>query len=129
MTDYRIVLTTAGSVDEAERIATVLVEAELAACVNIVSPITSVYRWKGAVQKEQEWLLLIKTTASAFDRCLEEDSRTAFLRSSGMHSDSHRSRQRRISELDRREREVSYAGAPHILLLDVWETTLSSRAN
>ncbi len=65
MTDYRIVLTTAGSVDEAERIATTLVEAELAACVNIVSPITSVYRWKGAVQKEQEWLLLIKTTASA----------------------------------------------------------------
>ena len=68
MTDYRIVLTTAGSVDEAERIASVLVEAELAACVNIVSPVTSVYRWKGALQKEQEWLLLIKTTASAFDR-------------------------------------------------------------
>ena len=67
MTDYRIVLTTAGSVDEADRIATALVEAGLAACVNIVSPITSVYRWKGAVQKEQEWLLLIKTTASAFE--------------------------------------------------------------
>jgi periplasmic divalent cation tolerance protein len=67
MTDYRIVLTTAGSADEAERIATALVEAELAACVNIVSPITSVYRWKGAVQKEQEWLLLIKTRASAFE--------------------------------------------------------------
>jgi periplasmic divalent cation tolerance protein len=67
MTDYRIVLTTTGSADEAERIATALVEAELAACVNIVSPITSVYRWKGAVQKEQEWLLLIKTTASAFE--------------------------------------------------------------
>jgi periplasmic divalent cation tolerance protein len=67
MTDYRIVLTTAGSADEAERIASALVEAQLAACVNIVSPITSVYRWKGSVQKEQEWLLLIKTTASAFD--------------------------------------------------------------
>lgn len=67
MTDYRIVLTTAGSVDEAERIATTLVEAELAACVNIVSPVTSVYRWKGSVQKEQEWLLFIKTTASAFE--------------------------------------------------------------
>jgi periplasmic divalent cation tolerance protein len=67
MTDYRIVLTTAGSADEAERIATALVEVELAACVNIVSPITSVYRWKGSVQKEQEWLLLIKTKASAFE--------------------------------------------------------------
>jgi len=68
MTDYRIVLTTAGSADDADRIATALVQAELAACVNIVSPVTSVYRWKGSVQKEQEWLLLIKTTASAFDR-------------------------------------------------------------
>lgn len=67
MTDYRIVLTTAGSADEAERIATALVEAQLAACVNIVSPITSVYRWKGAVHKEREWLLLIKTRASAFE--------------------------------------------------------------
>lgn len=67
MTDYRIVLTTAGSADAAERIATALVGAELAACVNIVSQITSVYRWKGSVQKEQEWLLLIKTTASAFE--------------------------------------------------------------
>ena len=67
MTDYRIVLTTAGSSDEAERIASTLVEAELAACVNIVSPITSVYRWKGLVQREQEWLLLIKTTAAAFE--------------------------------------------------------------
>jgi periplasmic divalent cation tolerance protein len=68
MTDCRIVLTTAGSADEAERIASALVEAQLAACVNIVSPITSVYRWKGAVQKEQEWLLLIKTTTSAFEK-------------------------------------------------------------
>ena len=68
MTDYRIVLTTAGSAEEAERIASALVEAQLAACVNIVSPITSVYRWKGAVQKEQEWLLLIKTTVTAFEK-------------------------------------------------------------
>lgn len=67
MTDYRIILTTAGSADEAERIAAALVEAQLAACVNIVSPITSVYRWKRSVQKEKEWLLLIKTTTSAFE--------------------------------------------------------------
>lgn len=68
MTDYRIVLTTAGSAEEGERIASALVEAQLAACVNIIAPITSVYRWKGAVQKEQEWLLLIKTTTSAFEK-------------------------------------------------------------
>jgi len=66
MTDYRIVLTTAGSAEEAGRIASALVETQLAACVNIVAPITSIYRWEGAVQKEAEWLLLIKTTASAF---------------------------------------------------------------
>src|ERR1700749_85022 len=68
MTDYRIVLTTAGSSDEADRIATAMVEQQLAACVNIISPITSVYHWQGAVQREQEWLLLIKTTAGKFDR-------------------------------------------------------------
>jgi len=68
MTDYRIVLTTAGSAEEAERIASALVEDQLAACVNIVAPIISVYRWKGALQKEQEWLLLIKTSAVASER-------------------------------------------------------------
>jgi periplasmic divalent cation tolerance protein len=68
MTDCRIVLTTAGSADEAERIASALVEAQLAACVNIISPMTSVYRWKGAIQKEQEWFLLIKTTTSSFEK-------------------------------------------------------------
>jgi periplasmic divalent cation tolerance protein len=66
MADFCIVMTTTSSADEAERIASALVEAQLAACVTIVAPITSVYRWKGAIQKEQEWLLLIKTMASAF---------------------------------------------------------------
>jgi len=66
MADFCIVMTTTASADEAERIASALVEAQLAACVSIVAPITSVYRWKGAIQKEQEWLLLIKTMASAF---------------------------------------------------------------
>lgn len=67
MADFCIVITTTASADEAERIASALVEAQLAACVNIVAPITSVYRWKGAIQKEQEWLLLIKTMTSAFE--------------------------------------------------------------
>lgn len=67
MSNYCIVMTTAGSAEEAERIATGLVDSRLAACVNIVSPMTSIYRWNGAVQKEQEWLLLIKTTAAHFE--------------------------------------------------------------
>jgi len=68
MTDKRIVLSTAGSEEEARRIAQALVERRLAACVNIVGPIHSVYRWKGAVESASEQLLIIKTTAAAFPR-------------------------------------------------------------
>jgi len=68
MTDKRIVLSTAGSQEEARKIAHALVERRLAACVNIVGPIESVYRWKGAVESAPEHLLVIKTTAAAFPR-------------------------------------------------------------
>ena len=67
MTDQRIVLTTAGSVDEARRIAEALVERKLAACVNIVPKVVSIYRWNGKVEEAEEWMLLIKTSA-AFER-------------------------------------------------------------
>ncbi|MBZ5629798.1 MAG: divalent-cation tolerance protein CutA [Acidobacteriia bacterium] len=66
MTDKRIVLTTAGTREEAGKIARALVERRLAACVNVV-PIESVYRWKDNVENAQEWLLLVKTTAEAVD--------------------------------------------------------------
>ncbi len=68
MTDKILVLTTAGSAEEARRIASALVERRLAACVNIVPQIESVYRWEDAVQQSAEWLLLIKTTGEAFAR-------------------------------------------------------------
>jgi periplasmic divalent cation tolerance protein len=68
MTEARIVLTTAGSADEARSIAQVLVERRLAACVNIVPQIESVYRWKGKVEHATECLLVIKTQAGAFTR-------------------------------------------------------------
>jgi periplasmic divalent cation tolerance protein len=67
MSDKKIVLTTAGSREEAEKIAHALVERRLAACVNIVGPIHSVYRWQGNVETAAEELLLIKTTAAQFD--------------------------------------------------------------
>jgi len=68
MTDKRLVLTTCGSLEEARRIAQELVERRVAACVNIIPQIESVYRWKGEVESATEWLLLIKTTGGAFDK-------------------------------------------------------------
>lgn len=66
MTDKRIVLSTAGSEDEARKIAQHLVERKLAACVNIIPQVESIYHWQGKVESAQEWLLLIKTTDSRF---------------------------------------------------------------
>jgi periplasmic divalent cation tolerance protein len=62
----RLVLSTAGSREEARRIARELVDRKLAACVNIIGPIESVYRWKGKVEDSEEFLLLMKTTAAEF---------------------------------------------------------------
>ena len=67
MTNARIVLTTAGSEDEARKIARALVERRLAACVNVVPRIESVYRWQGKIETASEWLLVIKTEAPAFE--------------------------------------------------------------
>ncbi len=66
MTDKRLVLTTAGSEEEGRKIAHALVERKLAACVNIVPQIESIYRWQGKVESAREWLLLIKTTSEKF---------------------------------------------------------------
>jgi periplasmic divalent cation tolerance protein len=68
MTNARIVLTTAGSQEEARKIANALVERRLAACVNIVPQVESIYRWQGKVETAEESLLLIKTQAELFDR-------------------------------------------------------------
>jgi periplasmic divalent cation tolerance protein len=66
MTDKRVVLSTAASEQEAAKIARHLVECGLAACVNMVPQVTSVYRWKDKVEEAREWLLIIKTTAGVF---------------------------------------------------------------
>lgn len=67
MTDARIILTSAANREEAQKIANALVQRELAACVNILGPMTSVYRWKGTIETSEEFLLLIKTTEDAFE--------------------------------------------------------------
>ena len=66
MSQKKIALTTTGSKEEAQKIARALIERRLAACVNIVGPIESIYRWEAKVESAGEWLLLIKTTANAF---------------------------------------------------------------
>ena len=63
-TDKRICLTTCSSDDEAESLARALVERRLVACVNVVPGVRSFYRWKGAVEVEEERLLVMKTTAA-----------------------------------------------------------------
>ena len=62
MTEAVLVLTTAGNEGEAQKIAQELLERRLAACVNIVPRIQSVYRWEGKVERAEEFLLIIKTT-------------------------------------------------------------------
>jgi len=66
-----IVLTTTPNADEAASLARGIVEAKLAACVQILPKMTSVYFWEGKVQSEPEHLLLIKTLEEKFDALSE----------------------------------------------------------
>ena len=67
MTGPVVVLTALGAQLDAEKIASALVEERLAACVNVIPGVVSVYRWKGAVEKENELVLVIKTMAQQVD--------------------------------------------------------------
>ena len=67
MSDPIIVLVTCGSEEEALKIANALVEGRLAACVNLVAPIRSIYRWEERMWDEKEWLLIIKTQKNRFE--------------------------------------------------------------
>jgi periplasmic divalent cation tolerance protein len=67
MTDKIVVLTTCESEDEASGLARHLVDKKLAACVNIIPKICSVYRWKDKVEDATEFLLLIKSRRDIFE--------------------------------------------------------------
>ncbi len=62
----RIVVMTARDEEEANRIARALVDERLAACVNVIGPVRSIYRWRDAVEDEREYLLLAKTRARLY---------------------------------------------------------------
>ena len=59
-----VVLTTIGDGADAHSLASILVTERLAACVNVLAEMESTYRWKGGVECEREWQMVIKTTAA-----------------------------------------------------------------
>ena len=66
--EYIVILSTAGKIEEAEKIATELVSRHLVACVNIVPAIQSIYWWNKSVQKDQEVLMVMKTERSKWEQ-------------------------------------------------------------
>lgn len=71
MTDKIVVFCTCGSYEEAARLARMLVERRLAACVNIVPQVRSIFRWQGQIDDALESLLLIKTSHARFTELSE----------------------------------------------------------
>jgi periplasmic divalent cation tolerance protein len=71
-TDLAVVLCTVPDKETGRRLAWLLVEEKLAACVNIVDRVTSVYRWQGEIQEDEEYLLIIKTRWDRFDKLRDQ---------------------------------------------------------
>lgn len=70
--DEIVIFITTPSKEEGEKIGRYLVEKKLAACANILSPISSIFSWKGKVCQEQESLVILKTRRDCFTRLAEE---------------------------------------------------------
>jgi periplasmic divalent cation tolerance protein len=68
MSDYIQVVTTTATHDEAEIIARALVDERLAACTQIVGPVTSIYRWEGKIETSQEWQCWAKSRRELFEQ-------------------------------------------------------------
>ena len=75
MTDKVVIMVTAASRRECRKIARHLVEAKLAACVNVTGPVESIYRWEGKLTDEKEFLMLIKSTRELFPEIKAEISK------------------------------------------------------
>jgi periplasmic divalent cation tolerance protein len=71
MSEFRIVLVTTSGTEEAERIANLLIGAGLAPCVNIIPSVISIYQWKNKMNRDEEALMVIKTSESSFDQVRE----------------------------------------------------------
>ena len=66
MSDLRLILCTFPDADQARAIGTTLIQEQLAACVNLISGVESIYRWQGALETSAEALAVFKTTATAY---------------------------------------------------------------
>ncbi len=65
--NVRIILSTTNNLESAKKIARDLIEGKLAACVNILPGITSIYHWQNGIEEDQEYILIIKTTLEKTD--------------------------------------------------------------
>jgi len=68
MTDFIQIMTAIGSKQDAQKVANAIVGQRLAACVQVIGPITSTYWWQGAMETAEEWLCLIKTRQDLYER-------------------------------------------------------------
>jgi periplasmic divalent cation tolerance protein len=75
MTDKIVVLCTCSTSEEARRLAGSLIEKRLAACVNLLPPVRSIYHWKGAVEEGDEILMIIKSSRPLFEKLRSEIAR------------------------------------------------------
>jgi periplasmic divalent cation tolerance protein len=98
------VITTVGSVEDARKLATALVERRLAACAQI-SQIESVYRWKGAIQHEPEFRVLFKTTAARYQDVEEAIRALHPYELPAIHALRHRTCVRAIRRMGRGEQQ------------------------
>ena len=75
MTDKVVIMVTAASRRECRKIARHLIEAKLAACVNITQSVESIYHWEGKISDEKEFVLFIKSTRDLFPEVKHEISK------------------------------------------------------
>ena len=72
MSKLIIILCTVPSKDEGTKIAQRLIQDELAACVNMTGSVSSIFKWKGEICSEEEYILIIKTRSDLFNKIKEE---------------------------------------------------------
>ena len=69
---YYIFIVTVNKLDDGKKIAKILIENKLAACVNIIQNVISIYEWKGKMEEDSEYILLIKTTEEKSDLLIQK---------------------------------------------------------